>query len=66
MLLTALVLLAGLASQAGEGAATLLQALPRPTEATASAEAPRFDPAARAVSPLLTGLPKPRLAMAPF
>jgi len=50
MLLTALVLLAGLASQAGEGAATLLQALPRPTEATASAEAPRFDPAARAVS----------------
>ncbi|MCJ2012537.1 hypothetical protein [Methylobacterium sp. J-076] len=49
MMLAAIVLLAGLAAQAGEGAEALLRALPRPAAAV-PAESPRFDPAARAVS----------------
>lgn len=50
MLLTALVLLVGLAARAGEGAAALLPALSHPPAASAPAEPPRYDPAGRAVS----------------
>jgi hypothetical protein len=50
MLLTALVLLTGLAGRAGAGLDLLREALPPRPPAAATAEPPRYDPAARAVS----------------